>query len=214
MASGPITSWQIDEEKMETMTDFILEGPKVLAVGDCSHEIKTRLFLGRKAMTNLDSILKSRNITANKVPYSQSYGLSSSHVWMWELDHKDGWKNWCFWTMVLEKTLESLLYCKEIKSVKRIGNQSWIFVGRTDTEAETPILWPPDARSWFTGKDSGTGKDWGQEKESNRGRDGWMASPTQWTWVWANSGRWWRTGKPGVLQSMRSQRVRPDWVTE
>ena len=82
MASGPITSWQIDEEKMETMTDFILEGPKVFAVGDCSHEIKTRLFLGRKAMTNLDSILKSRNITANKVPYSQSSGLSSSHVWM------------------------------------------------------------------------------------------------------------------------------------
>ena len=75
MASGPITSWQIDEEKMETMTDFILEGPKVFAVGDCSHEIKTRLFLGRKAMTNLDSILKSRNITANKVPYSQSYGF-------------------------------------------------------------------------------------------------------------------------------------------
>ena len=116
--------------------------------------------------------------------------------------------------MVPEKTLESLLDCKEIKSVKRIGNQSWIFVGRTDTEAETPILWPPDARSWFTGKDSGTGKDWGQEKESNRGRDGWMASPTQWTWVWANSGRWWRTGKPGMLQFVGSKRVRHDLATE
>jgi len=112
MASGPITSWQIDGETVETVTGFILGGSKVTADGDCSHEIKRCLLLGRKAMTNLDSILKSRNITlTTKVCSSQSYGFSSSHVWMWESDSKESWmsKNWCFWTVVLEKTLESPL---------------------------------------------------------------------------------------------------------
>ena len=105
-----------------------------------------RLLLGRKAMTNLDSILKSRDITLpTKVCLVKAYGFSSSHVWMWELDHKEGWvpKNWCFPTVVLEKTLDSPLDCKEIKPVKPKGNQSWIFIGRT--YAEAPILWPPDA---------------------------------------------------------------------
>ena len=107
MASGPITSWQINGETMETVTDFIFLGFKITADGDCSHEIRRSLLLGRKAMTNLDSILKSRDST-DKCPSSQSYGFSSSHAWMWELDHKESWalKNWCFWTVVLEKTLD------------------------------------------------------------------------------------------------------------
>ena len=117
------------------------------------------------SLTNLDSILKSRDI-AEKGPSSQSYGFSSSHVWMWELDYKESWalKNWCFWTVVLEKTLESPLDCEEIKPVHPKGNQSWIFIGRTDAEAETPILWPPDVKNWLLGKDPDAGKDWRQEK--------------------------------------------------
>ena len=108
---------------------------------------------------------------------------------MWELDHKESWvpKNWCFWTVVLEKTLESPLNSKEIQPVHPKGNQSWIFIGRTHAEAEIPILWPPDAKNWLLGKDPDAGKDWRQEKRM-RGRDSWMASPTQWTWVWVNSG--------------------------
>ena len=104
---------------------------------------------------------------ADKGPSNQSYGFSSSHVWMWELDHKESWalKNWCFWTVVLEKTLESPLDSKEIQLVNPKKNQSWIFIGRTDVEAETPILWPPDAKNWLTGKDPDTGKDWRQEKK-------------------------------------------------
>ena len=111
-------------------------------------------------------IKKKRHYFANKGPYSQSYGFSSSHVWMWDLDHKESWvlKNWCFWTVVLEKTLESPLDCTEIKPVNPKGNQSWIFIGRTDAEAEVPILWPPD-KSWFTRKDPDTGKDWRQEEK-------------------------------------------------
>ena len=102
----------------------------------------------------------------DKGPYSQSYGFSSSHIWMWELDHKESWAsmNWCFWTVVLEKTLESPLDCKEIKTVHPRGNQPWMFIGRTDAEAEAPGLWPPDAKSWLTGKDCDAGEDWGQEK--------------------------------------------------
>ena len=114
-----------------------------------------------EVMTNLDSILKSRHYLANKGPSSQSYGFSSSHVWMWELHYKESWesKNWCFWTVVLEKTLENPLDCKEIQPVHPKGNQSWIFIGRTDAEAETPILWPHDGKNWLTGKDPNTGKD-------------------------------------------------------
>ena len=98
---------------------------------------------------------------------SQNYGFSSSHVWMWELDHKESWvpKKWCFWTVVLGKTLASLLDCKEIQPVHPKGNQSWIFIGRTDAEAETAILWPPDVKNWLTGKDPDAGKDWKQEEK-------------------------------------------------
>ena len=134
---------------------------------------------------------------------------------MWELDHKESWalKKWCFWTVVLEKTLENPLDCKEIKPVNPKGNQSWIFIGGTDAEAEVPILQPPDVKSRLIGKDPDAGKDWRQEEKGTT-EDGWMASPTLWTWVWSSSGRWWRTWEPGVLQSMVSQRVRHDWATE
>ena len=166
MASRSITSWQMNRETVETVTDFILGGSKITADGDCSHEIKRRLLLGRKVMTNLDSILKSRDYFANKSPSSQSDDFSISHVWMWELEYKVSWalKNWCFWTVVLEKTLESPLDCKEIQQVHPKGDQSWVFIGRTDAEAETPVLWPPHVNSWVIGKDPDAGRDWGQEE--------------------------------------------------
>ena len=152
-----------------------------------------------------------RHYFANKDPSSQSYGFSSSHVWMWELDLKEHWvpKNWCFWTVVLEKTIESPLDSKEIKQINPKGNQSWTFTGRTAAEAETPIFWPPDAKYWLIGKDRDAGKDWKQEEKGMTGWDGGMTSPTQWTWVWAGSRSWWWTGK-----SMGSQRVGHEWVTE
>ena len=129
-----------------------------------NHRYKKLLLLGRKAMANLDSILKSRDINLPTGPYCQSYGFSSSHVQMWELDHKEGWapKNWCFRTVVLEKTLKSPLDSK-IKPVNPKGNQPWIFIGRSDAEA--PILWPPDVRSWLIGKDPDAGKDWRQKEK-------------------------------------------------
>ena len=133
--------------------------PKITPDGDCSHEIKRPLLLRRKVVTNLDSVLKSRDITLpTKVCILKAMVFSSSHVSMWELDHKEGWarKNWCFWTVVLEKTLESPLDCKEIKQVNPKGNQSWIFIGRTYAEAEISILWPPEAKSWLIGKDPDT----------------------------------------------------------
>ena len=148
-------------ETVETVTDFVFLGSKITADGDCSHEIKRCLLLGRKAMTNLDSIIKKqRHCFADKGPSSQSYGFSSSHVWIWELDYKESWalKNWWFWTVVLEKTLESPLDCKEIQWVHPKGDQSWIFIGRTDTEVETAILWPPDVKNWLAGKTLMLGK--------------------------------------------------------
>ena len=130
----------------------------------------------------------------------------------WKLDCKEsrGPKNWCIWTVVLEKTLESLLDCKEIQSIHPKGDQSWVFIGRTDAEVETP----PDAKSWLIGKDSDAGRDWGQEEKGTTGWDGCTASPTQRTWVWVNFGSWWWTRRPGVLQSMGSQRVGHNWATE
>ena len=116
------------------------------------------------------------------------------YVWMWELDCEEGWapKNWSFWTVVLEKTLESPLDCKEIQPVHSKGDQSWVFFGRTGVKAETLILWPPHAKSWVIGKESDWGLGAGEEGD-DRGWDGWMASPTWWTWVWVNSGSWWWT---------------------
>ena len=136
---------------------------------------------------------------------------------MWELDCEEGWalKNWCFWTVVLEKTLESPLDCKEIYPVHSEGDQPWDFFVRNDAKAETPVLWPPHAKSWLIGKDSDAGRDWEQEeKGETEDGDGWMASLTRWMWVWVNSGNLWWTGRPGPLRFMGSQRVGHNWATE
>jgi len=190
-------------------------GSKITAGGDFGHEIKTLAPWKKSYDQPSQHMKKQRHYFADKGPSSQSYGFSNSHVWMWELDHRESWvpKNWCFWTVVLEKTLESPLDCKEIKRVNPKRNQSWMFIGRTDVEAEAPILWPPDVKNWLIRKDPDVGKDWRQEEDS-RGWDGWMASPTQWTWVWASSRSWRQTGKAGVLQSMGSQRVEQFTWTE
>ena len=168
-------------------------------------------------MTNLDSILKSRDTTlSTKVHLVKAMVFSSSHVWMWELDYKEGWapENLCFWTMVLGKTLESPLDCKEIQPVHPKGDQSWVFIGRTDAEAETNTLatWCEELTHWkrpWCWEGLGAG---GEGDE--RGWDGWMASPTRWAWVWVNSGSWWWTGRPGMLRFMGSQWVGHDWATE
>ena len=145
-------------------------------------------------------IKKQRHCFANKGLSSQSYGISSGHIWMWELDHKESSapKNWYFWTVMLEKTLEGPLDCKEIQPVHPKGNQSWIFIGRTDAKVEAPILWPSDAKNWLNGKDPDAGKDW-RQKRTTEHDDGWMASLTWSTWVWASSGGWWWTSKPAKL---------------
>ena len=161
-------------------------------------------------------IKKQRHDFANKGPSSQSYGFSSSHVWMWQLDYKESWapKNWCFWTVVLEKTLENPLDCKEIQPVHPKGDQSWVFIGRTDAEAETPIVWLPDAKNWFIWKDPDAGKDWSQEESgmTEDGMVGWhhIFNGHQ---VWVNSRNWLWTQRPGMLPVMGWQRVGHDWAT-
>ena len=218
MAFGPITSWQIDGETMETVIDFILGGSKITADGDYSHEIKICLLLGRKVLTNLDSILKSRDITLlTKICLVKAVVFPVVMLWMWDLDHKEGWapKNWCFWTVVLEKTLESPLDRKEIQPIHPKGNQCWIFHWKDwcwSWNSNTLATWYAELIHlkrpwcWERLKVRGEGDD--------RGLDGWMASLTQWTWVWVNSGSWWWTRRPGMLQSMGSQRVGHEWATE
>ena len=154
-------------KKMETVTDFIFLGSKITVDDDYSHEIKTLVPWKKSYDKPRQHIKKERHYFANKGPSSQSSGFSSSHVWMWKLHHKESWalKNCCFWTVVLEKTLESPLDSKEIKPVNPKGDQSWVFIGRTDAESETPVLWQPDAKNWLTGKDPDAGKDWGQEEK-------------------------------------------------
>ena len=203
------------KQRKQWLTIFLVS--KITADGDCNHEIKRCLLLGRKVMTNLDSILKSRDITLpKKVRLVKAmvfpvvmYGCES-----WTVKKDECWRIDA-WTVVLEKTLESLLDCKEIQPVHPKGHQSWVFIGRTDVEAETPILQPPDGKElthlkrpwcWERLRAGGEGDD--------RGWDGWIASQTRWTWVWVNSRSWWWTGRPGVLQFMEWQRVRHDWVTE
>ena len=171
MASGPTTSWEVYGETVQTVSDFIFLGSKITADGDCSHEIKRRFLLGRKVMTNLGSIFKSRDITLPTkvrlvnamVFHIHTYG----HVWMCELDCEESWvpKNWCFWTVVLEKTFESPLDCKKIQPVHPEGDRPWDFFGRNDAKAETPVLWSPHVKSWFIGKDLDAGRDWGQEEK-------------------------------------------------
>ena len=178
-------------------------------------KIKRRLFLGRKAMANLLSFKKQRHYFADKGPYSQSYSFSSSHVWMWELDHKEVWApKWCVWIVVLENTLENHSDSTEIKPVNPKENLSWIFIGRTDAKAETPVLWPSHAKSWLIEKDSDAGRDWRQEEKGTTEDE--MAGWHHWLdgRVWVNSGSWWWTGRPGALRFMRSQRVGHDWATE
>ena len=192
----------------------ILGGSKITADGDCSHEIKMLAPWKKSYDHPRQHIKKQRQYFANKSLSSQSYGFSSSHVWMWELDCEESWapKNWCFWTVVLEKTLESPLDCKVIQPVHPKGNQSWIVIEKADAEAETPILWPPDEKNGLNGKDSDAGIERlkaGGERD-DRGWDGWMALPLWWTWVWVSSTSWWWTEKTGVRQSMELQRVRHD----
>ena len=168
MASGPIISWQIDGETVETVTDFIFLrlqnhcrwwlqpwNEKMLALWKKSYDQPRQL------------IKKQRHYFANKGPSSQSYGFSNSHIWMWELDYKESWvlKNWCFWTVVLEKTLGSPFHSKEIQPVHPKGDQSWISIGRTYAEAETPLLCPPDEKNWLIWEDPEAGKDWRHEKK-------------------------------------------------
>ena len=163
----------------------------------------------KKSYDKLDSMLEGRDITLPTGPDSQSCGFSRSHLQMWEVDHKEGWmlKNWYFWTVVLEKTLESPLDHKEIKPVHPKGNQYWIFIGSTDAEAELQHFGHLMQRAYSLEKTLMLGKIEGGRRRNNRGQDRWMASLTQWTWVWASSRKWQLTGEPGVLRSMGSRRV-------
>jgi len=195
----------------------IFGGSKITADGDCSHEIKRRLLLGRKVMTNLDSILKSRNITLpTKVCLVKAmvfpvvmYVCESWTVKKAERQRIDAFELWCW-----RRLLKSPLDCKEIQPVHSEGDQPWDVFRRNDAKAETPVLWPPHVKSWLIGKDwcwEGLGA--GGEGD-DRGWEGWMASPTWWTSVWVNSGSWWWTGRPGLLRFMRSHRVGHDWATK
>ena len=183
--------------------------------GDCSHEIKRRLLLGRKVITNLDSIFKSRDITLPTKVRLVKADFSSSHVWLWELDYEESWalKNWCFWTVVLEKILDSPLDCKEIKpihprSILNVHWKDWRWSWNSNTLA-TSCKEPTHLKRpwcWEKLKVGGAGDD--------RGWDGWMAPLMWWTWVWVGSRSWWWTGKSGLLQSMGWQRVGHNWATE
>ena len=191
MAPSPITSWQIEWEKVETVIDFLFLGFKITMDCGYSHEVKTLALWKESYYKPRQCIKKQRYHFAHKGLYSQSYGFSSSHVHIWELAHKEGQATkCCFWIMVLDKTLESPLDSKEIKPVHPKGNQPWIFIGRSDAEAEAPILWPPDWKRpwcWERLREGG--------KRGNRKWDGWMASSIQWTWVWKN----WVTVKDGEV---------------
>ena len=198
MASSLITSWQLDGETMETVTDFIFLGSKITVGDDCSHEIKRHLLHGRKAMTNLDSILKSRDITL-QTKVRRVNSMVFPLVMSWVLK-KVGFELWCWRTLL------------RVPGNPK-GSQSWLFIERTDAEAEAPILWPSQ-KNWLIGKDHDAGKDWRQEEKGTIEDEivGWY----QWLdgRVWSYSGSWWWTGKPGVLQSMGKQRVGHNWATE
>ena len=219
MTSGPITSWQMNGEIVETVADSIFLGSKITADGDCSHEIKRCFLLGRKVMTNLDSLLKSRDITSPTMVHLVKamvfpvvmYGCENWTVKKAEYQRTDAFELWCW-----RRLLRVPWIARRASHPK--GNESRIFIGRTDfsfswswnsntlaTWCEEPTHWKRPW-CWERLKAGGEGDD--------RGWDGWTASPTGWTWVWASSGVWWRTGKPGILQCIWSQRVRHDWATD
>ena len=218
MASGPITSWQIDGETMETVTDFLFLCSKITVDGDCSHEIKRLAPWKKSSAQPRQHIQKQRHYFANKGPSSQGYGFSSGHVWMWELDYKESWapKNFdAFWTVALEKTLAGPLNYKEIQPVHPQENQPWIFIGRTDAEAETPVLWPPDVKNWLIWKDPDAGKDWRREKGTREdemvGWHHWLNVHKSEQSLGVGDGQ---GGLVCCMQSMGSQRVEHDWATE
>ena len=167
MASSPNTSWQIEGGKVEALTEFLFLGSKITVDSDCSHAIK-RLAPWKESYDEPRwCIKKQRHHFANKGLHNQSHTFSSSHVWIWEVDHEKGWapKNWCFQIVVLERTFESPVDCKEINPINPKGKQPLIFIGRTDVKAAAPILWPPDEKSWLTGKDPDAGKYWRQKEK-------------------------------------------------
>ena len=168
MSSGPVTSWQIEGEKVEVLTDFLFLGSKITADGDYSHEIRRRLLWQESYDNPRQCVEKQRHYSDDKGSYSQGCSLLSGHIRFWELDRKEGKapKNWCLWTVVGVKTPESCLYSKEIKLVNIKGNQPWILIVRTHAEAEAPIFWSSDSNSWLIGKVPDAGKDWGQNSAS------------------------------------------------
>ena len=188
----------------------------VTADGDCRHEIKRRLLFGRKVMTNLDSILKSRDITLPTMVRLVKAMIFLVVMCGYESWNKESWepKNRCFWIVSFEKILESPLACKEIQPAHSKGDQSWVFMGRSDAKAETPVLWPPHEKNWLIEKDSDAERAWGQEEKGTTENEmaGWHHRLDG--RVWVNSGSWWWRGRPGVLRFMGSQRVGHDWVTE
>ena len=201
---------------MEAVTDFIFLGSQITVDGDCSYEIKRRLLLGWKALTNLDSVLKSRDTTLlpkfhiveTLIFPVDMYRCDSWTIKKAECQRTDAFELWCWRRCCVPWT------ARRSNQVNPKGNQPWIFIGRTDAEAEAPIFWPPDGKSQLIGKDWYLERLKAGREGDDRGWDGYMLSLTQQTWVWANSGREWGTGKPGMLQSMGSQRIGLDWATE
>ena len=202
MASGPITSWQIDGEKVEAVTDFIFLSSRVTADGNCRHEIKRPLLLGRKAMTNRDNVLKGRDIilpTKVRIVKAMVFPLVMYRCESWTIkkaEHRrtDAFQLWCWRRLLRVAGLQG------DQTSQSKGNQSWIFIGRTDADAEAPIVQSPERVK-------------AKVEEGGRGWDGYITSVIQWTCIWANSGRQWRTEESGMLGSVESQRVGHDWAT-
>ena len=217
MASGPITSWQIDGETMETVIDFIVLGSKIPADCDCSHEIKRRLLLGRKGMTSLDSRLKSRDITLPaKIHLVKAmvfpvviYGCESWTIKKAERRTIDAFVLWGCRRILRVHWTAGRLNQSILKEISPEYSLEGLMV-----EAETPIVWPPDTKNWLLGKDPDAGKDWKWDEKGMTEDEivGWHHR--LWTWVWVNSWSWWWTGRPGVPQPMGSQRVGHNWATE
>ena len=214
MAYGPITSWQTDGETVETVTDFIFLSSKITADGDCSHEIKTRLLLGRKVMTNLDSILKSRDTTLPikvRLVKAMVFPVVMYECESWTIKKAECWRTdafelWCW------RRLLSPFDSKEIQPVHPKRNQSWIFIRRTDAELKLQYFGHLMRRTDSLEKTLMLGKIEGGRRRGNKGWDGWMASPTQWTWVLVSSGSWWWTGRPGVHGVAKSRIQLSDWT--